>query len=228
MYQFVTFTMAVVFMALPVFTSAGVLENTIMQVSYNSFNVLMWLLLSELAYNYRLSSLVVFGIGWGMVSLGVAIGPLAANLLISEIGVLTSHDISVIALVVTTITLASYMFILPERDMENITKMPEGSVVEIDHETTPQASSEEEDDESFVPIPFSQRCALIAQRYDLTPRETEIMTLYARGRSSARIQEELVISRGTVSTHLQHIYQKIGVHSKQELLDIIDGYKSET
>ncbi len=48
------------------------------------------------------------------------------------------------------------------------------------------------------------------------------MTLFAKGRSAARIQEELFISKGTVSTHLRHIYQKMDVHSKQELLDVIE------
>ena len=59
--------------------------------------------------------------------------------------------------------------------------------------------------------------------YGLSDRETEIMTLYAKGRSYARLQEELSLSRGTVTTHLQHIYQKLDVHSKQEMLDLIEG-----
>lgn len=63
----------------------------------------------------------------------------------------------------------------------------------------------------------------MAREQGLTPRETEIMLLFARGRTSTYIQEELFISRGTVTTHLQHIYRKAGVHSKQELLDLIES-----
>ena len=36
-------------------------------------------------------------------------------------------------------------------------------------------------------------------------------------------EEDLYLSRGTVTTHLRHIYQKMDVHSKQEFLDVIEG-----
>ena len=75
------------------------------------------------------------------------------------------------------------------------------------------------------PAPFKERCTKLARDCGLTPRETEILILFAKGRSAARIQEELVISRGTVTTHLQHIYRKVDVHSKQELLDAIEAQK---
>lgn len=70
--------------------------------------------------------------------------------------------------------------------------------------------------------PFKEKCAKLARDCGLTPRETEVLMLFAKGRSAARIQDELVISRGTVTTHLQHIYRKVDVHSKQELLDAIE------
>ena len=38
---------------------------------------------------------------------------------------------------------------------------------------------------------------------------------------AAYIQETLVLSKSTVSTHRQHIYQKLGIHSQQELIDLI-------
>ena len=64
---------------------------------------------------------------------------------------------------------------------------------------------------------------ILAGEYGLSPKETEIMILFAKGRSSTRIQEELYLSRGTVTTHLRHIYQKMDVHGKQEFLDVIEG-----
>ena len=57
--------------------------------------------------------------------------------------------------------------------------------------------------------------------------QMEGVALFAKGRSAARIQEELFISKGTVSTHLRHIYQKMDVHSKQEMLDVIEGVTRE-
>lgn len=67
--------------------------------------------------------------------------------------------------------------------------------------------------------PFKERCAEAARLYGLTDRELEVMTLFAKGRDSAFIQKELSLSKSTVSTHRQHIYGKLGVHSQQELLN---------
>lgn len=45
----------------------------------------------------------------------------------------------------------------------------------------------------------------------LTAREVDVLTLAARGLPVARIGEQLEISRGTVKSHLEHIYSKLGV-----------------
>ena len=55
-----------------------------------------------------------------------------------------------------------------------------------------------------------------AVRDGLSPRELEILRLLARGLSAAAIAERLVISRKTVSTHLQHVMAKLGVHSRAQ------------
>jgi DNA-binding NarL/FixJ family response regulator len=54
------------------------------------------------------------------------------------------------------------------------------------------------------------------RNYDLTPRELEIVELLAAGHSQAAIAERLVLSEKTVSTHIQHILPKLGVHSRAE------------
>jgi two-component system nitrate/nitrite response regulator NarL len=49
------------------------------------------------------------------------------------------------------------------------------------------------------------------QRPALSPRELEILQLTAGGCSAADIAERLFVSRATVKTHLQHVYEKLGV-----------------
>lgn len=70
---------------------------------------------------------------------------------------------------------------------------------------------------------IDQRCAAVACRYQPTPREGEVLTLLARGRTSPIIQEKLVVSRNTVRTHVRHIYAKLNVHSQQELINLVDS-----
>lgn len=50
----------------------------------------------------------------------------------------------------------------------------------------------------------------------LTKREDEVLRLLAQGLDQAKIARELVISEKTVATHIQHILEKLGVHSRAE------------
>jgi len=48
----------------------------------------------------------------------------------------------------------------------------------------------------------------------LTAREREILELVAEGRTNAEIAERLWVSVGTVRTHLNNVYSKLGVHTR--------------
>jgi HD-GYP domain-containing protein (c-di-GMP phosphodiesterase class II)/DNA-binding CsgD family transcriptional regulator len=48
----------------------------------------------------------------------------------------------------------------------------------------------------------------------LTAREVQVLRLVARGLSNRQIAEELVISRKTVSSHVEHVYAKVGVSNR--------------
>lgn len=50
----------------------------------------------------------------------------------------------------------------------------------------------------------------------LTDREIEVMRLVAAGLSNAAIGEQLVVSVGTVKTHLKHIFGKLAVESRTQ------------
>ena len=63
----------------------------------------------------------------------------------------------------------------------------------------------------------------LAEKGKLTPREAEVFPLLAKGRNAAYIAENLGVSPATVKSHIYHIYQKLGVNSQQNLIDIVDG-----
>lgn len=71
--------------------------------------------------------------------------------------------------------------------------------------------------------PFRAKCLSVGNRYGLSEREIDVLALLARGYSSARIQAELYIAAGTVNYHTRNIYAKLGVHSKQEVIDLVAG-----
>ncbi len=70
-------------------------------------------------------------------------------------------------------------------------------------------------------------CAKAARTYDLTRREEDVLRLLVEGRTAPQIAEELVVSPNTVKTHVRHIYTKMGIHSQQELIDIVEAAADE-
>ena len=52
----------------------------------------------------------------------------------------------------------------------------------------------------------------------LTRKEGEVISCLARGRSTAAVAVELGMAVSTVRTHLQHLYVKLDVHSRLELV----------
>ena len=66
-------------------------------------------------------------------------------------------------------------------------------------------------------------CAAVAARGNLTSRETEILSLLAQGHTQKKVAEALFISISTVQWYARGIYRKQGVHSRQELIDMVDA-----
>jgi DNA-binding CsgD family transcriptional regulator len=54
----------------------------------------------------------------------------------------------------------------------------------------------------------------------LTAREMEIFRIYGRGYSSRRTAKDLGLSRRTIETHINSIYNKLGIRNRDQLLDI--------
>ena len=68
---------------------------------------------------------------------------------------------------------------------------------------------------------LASRCVVVAGQFGLSARELDVLALLAQGRSRAHIREALYISKGTVDSHIHHIYSKMGVSSKDELMRML-------
>lgn len=69
---------------------------------------------------------------------------------------------------------------------------------------------------------LEERCEALAAQFGLTAREAEVFSYLARGRDVGFIEQELFISRNTVNTHRKNLYRKLGIHTQQELLSLIE------
>lgn len=71
----------------------------------------------------------------------------------------------------------------------------------------------------------SEKTARICTAFDLSKREAELFFLIVRGYENKDIEKELFISKNTVKSHIYHIYTKLDVHSKEELMDFVDTWQ---
>jgi DNA-binding NarL/FixJ family response regulator len=54
------------------------------------------------------------------------------------------------------------------------------------------------------------------QMESLTPREVEVLRLLSQGQTNPQIAQNLLVSRGTVKIHVQHIISKLGVSDRTQ------------
>ena len=71
----------------------------------------------------------------------------------------------------------------------------------------------------------AERVHVALSGFSLTAREMEIAGLACCGMSAKRIAEQLSLSEFTVNNHLSHIYRKMGIHSKQDLIAYVQEYR---
>ena len=193
------------FLVVPL-ASYGVLAGGLVMLSSTCFNVLAMLVLMSAAARNPLSSFVVFAWGSALQSLGTMAG---ANL--GAMAGALSSDMAFLASAVVATALLVYAFFGMRRFSfsATISGIEPLKPLRIDTKTGDER--------------FREACDLLAGQAGLTPRETDVFLLLARGRNNLYMQEELVLARNTVKSHIKHVYQKLDVHSQQELIDLVEA-----
>ncbi len=239
LYKPTVFVCIVGFALMPLSSPNIALSFSVVSAGYTLFEIFMWVILSEVASRFQFTSVQVFGFGRALVLLtGVIAGTLIANMLLS-LGVGPRLFSAVAAVAVISITFLR-TYVLTSTDIaifgqnlgEEADEMPgaigEGALSDNGSQPPSGASAkrahgqrtESPADQAPQKVPFQRKCAIIGDYYGLTRREVDVFRLIAAGRNSTRIQEELSISAGTVNTHSHHIFQKLDVHSQQEVIDL--------
>ncbi len=196
------FVMAMLFGLAPIVKGFGIAPDLAVSACYTIVNLVLWTAMAQVCAAYSLPATKVFGIGLGLVYTGFLAGTLTGDVL-SSFFTLDMRAQAAIALACMAIVLAALLFVVDERAIVRLMNA--------------------DDENPAAPEAFMCRCEELANTYGLSPKETEVMALAARGRTNQRIQEALGISAGTVNTHLTRIYKKLGIHSRQEMLDLVEG-----
>lgn len=171
------------------------------------FSMLYWLVISSVGARNPFALMPTLGIASCAESLGVAVGAVLASV---ALGISDSAAMGLLS-AGAAFTIAAFIWVFFKRF--SFTETVRG--VEPTREITPSTEA----DGGLL----DQRSGRVAARCGLTDREGEILGYLAHGRNTRYIQEKLVISPNTVRTHIKHIYQKLGVHSQQELIDVVSA-----
>ena len=132
-------------------------------------------------------------------------------------------DPGVLTIVFVVFVAFAYLFVFsPERDAGFVATPSETPGLFAESEPTASSPASVLAPARDAGADIDATCERLAEHGLLSPREADVLRLLARGRTTARIQDELHISGNTVNTHVKHVFQKLDVHSRQELLDLVD------
>ena len=194
---------------------AGSLSNMLLEAGSGVIGIAVWLMVAALGgRNLR-----------GALPMVLVVG--AANSLGTEVGALSGHaqnylaavdpGVGILFMTGITLTFALYNFLLARGfsfDATVAEVQPVHEVAEVD-----------ERDERLPDI--DRACERLVAERGLTARESQVLALLARGRNAAYIQESLTLSRNTVKSYVARVYGKLGVHSHQELIDLVERPAAE-
>lgn len=225
LYRWVLPLIAVAF-SLLLFSNTTMLVGAVFLVNAAQalLNLTTFVYFAELSQRSGASPLRVFGLGRFFLEGGFLIGLLlmpAAARLVAEIGfyqgVLFLFLTAFIILAMVSIANQDKMAFTFE-DVLEVKIMAKGQVG--------VASGDPEGSEPTIlstQAQFEAACLVASDAFGLTKREREILPYLAQGYSLPYIRNELYISQSTIDTHVRHIYKKMGIHSKEELITYMRG-----
>ena len=201
--------MALAYLLLP-HAAYGLVGPGIHSLGYQYFFVAFWPLLGAPQLRRDVPAIASVAVGLFVAYAGQALGLAVWNLACSGIGVAAGQPALAYASGVAMLAavLVAVLFERPGFGWGSVRPGTEVAVV-------------------AKPADYSTVLDRIRQVYGLSPREAEVCALLGRGRNRQFVADELVISLETAKTHATNVYRKLGVHSQQELLDVIEMTQNE-
>lgn len=170
--------------------------------------IAIMVILSNISYQYGVNAVWLFGIERAVRLLSVQGGLELSHILntLNTPSMLGSSRLLINVFIAIMIVLAMRFF-LSEKQLTS----PWGAVLK----------GRSDNDATSVQNRIGEKCNEVAKAFNLTPREAEIMLLLANGKKPAQIEQQLYVASSTVKTHIKHLYQKLDIHSRKDLFDLL-------
>ena len=191
----------------------------ILLVGNKLFDVLILMLLIELSQRGQVKGAVSFSFFVAGKNVGCAFGIAVGDTMVSAMGT-DPTALSLFIGILEVLLLLSFLWMFSLKQMSPARDDAQnGAAVDGDG----KAAQKDGDSE----LRMSGRAAAVAERFGLTPKETEVLQMLARGKNRETIACDLHLSKSTVHTHMIHIYQKTGVHGQQELIKLVENVSAD-
>jgi DNA-binding CsgD family transcriptional regulator len=188
------------FLLLPlVWDSGGGIVNAFAQLGAMVAAIILWCMTADAAHQTRLPPVLLFSTTLLCIN--------AAQLLGALIGYYNApsfrhSDILLTAVALVSLYLLLLLALLASKGRDT---MPDP------HQTADPAPADS----------LQARCNQLAAQNNFTPREAEVFLLLAQGYTLPAISAKLYVSENTAKSHAKNIYQKLNVHSRTELLNLV-------
>ena len=190
------------------FSTSGVVGSLLVSVAYNSMFLILTVLFCDISHRSGVSVLVLCGIQEVATST-IILGDLVRSSMRSGAIPLVPDATAVVVTLTVLVIIATFALLHSRRTSR---------AWDLAFFGADSLSEEEAARQGLL-----DRCASIAELRGLSPREREVLALMALGKTGAQIECELCIANGTLKSHTQRIYQKLDVHSRAELLALLDA-----
>lgn len=222
-YVVIVASLAVLIVLLPVVGQHFSVVHILVTTANFALELATWCLLSFIVYQKRLSAAAVFGFGFGMLTIGDAVGWFVGAYRLT--GSFGDGSVQVMFVLIAGVMTVASLVLFSEREIRKITEsagddepsLAEAMAMEsLEWKVSPEAGASEGE----------RRKKIIDQAiedYRLTPREGEVLACLLTGRSAEWIAEELCVSLSTTRSHTRNIYTKLDVHSREELFALFDA-----
>lgn len=190
----------------------GFVADTCALASYTVLLILIMAILGNLSYRYGVCALWIFAIERAVRLAASQSGRIVGNAMQPLETDLLANVLLLVAMAGLLIVVA--VLFLSEK---SISSSQWGVVLK------PVAQGEARE---FEQNRLAVKCHELAHQTGLTAREEDILLLVAQRMTLGQISRELYIGSNTVKTHMKHLYQKLDVHSRDEVLALL-GVKGE-
>lgn len=189
----------------PLNDALDITAEIIKKASFAVVALSMWCTITVTAKNSMMKPYILFPFCFILLSLAFVLG----LHLIYVIG--TSGRTLCVILFAIYLALIAISFALSNRS-EKVNRTEDGL-----------SSNHAADSKAFIQM----RCDKIADDFALSPREREVLFYLGRGYNHAYTASRLYISENTVRSHVKHIYSKLKIESREDLILLIDSDSDE-